>query len=151
MVTLGDLGDSCHMVRLFDSTFVLGTVLVVIALGIAVAAAMRADLPLVGTGVGGLIAVAVIGMAGCAVAGISQAPAAGWTSPAIVAGSVLGIVALVVVAAGVFGWTGVLQPITQLLPSQPDTLAPARAATVALGGLIGVKWFIAATMAAFAR
>jgi hypothetical protein len=90
-------------------------------------------------------------MAGCAVAGISQAPGAGWTSPAIVAGVVLGIVALVVAAAGVFGWTGVLQPITQLLPSQPDALTPARGATVALGGIIGVKWFIATTMAAFAR
>ncbi len=139
------------MVRLFDSTFVLGTILVVIALAIAVAAASRANLPLVGTGVGALIAVAVFGMAGCAVAGFSQAPAAGWTSPAIVAGIVLGIVALVVVAAGVFGWTSVLQPITELLPSQPDALAPARAATVALGVLIGAKWLIATTMAALAR
>jgi hypothetical protein len=33
------------MVRLFDSIFVLGPGLVVIALGIAVAAAVRADLP----------------------------------------------------------------------------------------------------------
>jgi hypothetical protein len=147
---LGGLGDRV-VVRMFDSTFVLGTVLVVLALGIAVAAEMRADLPLVGTGTGALIAVAVIGMAGCAVGGISQAPAAGWTSPAILAGIVLGVAALVVVAAGVFGWTGVLQPITQLLPGQPGTTAPARAATVALGGLIGMKWLIATAMAALAR
>jgi hypothetical protein len=108
-------------------------------------------LPLVGTGVGALIAVTVIGMAGCAVGGISQAPAAGWTSPAIVAGIALGIVALVVVAAGVFGWTSVLQPIAQHLPTQPEGLTSARAATVTLGGLIGVKWLIATTMAAVAR
>ena len=67
------------MVKLFDATFMLGTVLVVLAVGIAVAAITREDLPLVGTGVGALIAVAVVGMVACAVAGVSQAPIAGWT------------------------------------------------------------------------
>jgi hypothetical protein len=136
------------VVRLFDSTFVLGSVLVLLALGIAVAAAMRADLPLVGTGVGALIAVAVIGMAGCAVGGISQAPAAGWTNPAVVAGIVLGVVALVVTAAGVFGWSGVLQPVAQLIPGQGESVAPARGAIVALGAVIALKWLIATVMAA---
>jgi hypothetical protein len=136
------------VVRLFDSTFVLGSVLVLLALGIAVAAAMRADLPLVGTGVGALIAVAVIGMAGCAVGGISQAPAAGWTNPAVVAGIVLGVVALVVTAAGVFGWSGVLQPVAQLIPGQAESVAPARPAIVALGAVIALKWLIATVMAA---
>ncbi len=129
----------------------LGTVLVVVALGLAVAAVARDDLPLVGTGVGALIAVAVIGMAGCAVGGISQAPVAGWTSPAIILGIVLGVLALVVVAAGVFGWTGVLEPVAQLVPGQAGTVAPARVAIVALGALIAVKWLIATAMAAVAK
>ncbi len=144
---LRGLGDRA-VVRLFDSTFVLGTVLVLLALGIAIAAALRADLPVVGTGVGALIAVAVIGMAGCAVGGISQAPAVGWATPPIVVGIVLGTVALVVTAAGVFGWNGVLQPVAQLVAGPSETVAPARAAIVALGALIAVKWVIATVMAA---
>jgi len=139
------------VVRLFDATFMLGTVLVVVALGLAVAAVARDDLPLVGTGVGALIAVAVIGMAGCAVGGISQAPVAGWTSPTIILGIVLGVLALVVVAAGVFGWTGVLEPVAQLVPGQAGTVVPARVAIVALGALIAVKWLIATAMAAVAK
>ena len=139
------------MVRLFDTTFMLGTVLALVALGVAVAAVTRDDVPLVGTGVGALIAVAVIGMAGCAVGGISQAPVAGWTSPTILLGSVLGVVALVVVAAGVFGWTGILEPVAQLVPGQDGTFAPARVAIVALGALIAVKWVIATAMAVVAN
>ncbi len=139
------------MVKLFDTTFMLGTVLVLVALGVAVAAVTRDDVPLVGTGVGALIAVAVVGMAGCAVGGISQAPVAGWTAPTILLGSVLGAVALVVVAAGVFGWTGVLEPVAQLVPGQDGTVAPARVAIVALGALIAVKWVIATAMAVAAN
>ena len=139
------------MVRLFDTTFILGTVLVVLALGIAVAAIARDDLPLVGTGVGALIAVGIIGMAGCAVGGISQAPVAGWTNPGIVIGVVLGVVALVVVAAGVFGWTAVLQPMSQFVPGDASTLTPMRTAIAALGALIAVKWLVATVMAALAR
>jgi hypothetical protein len=136
------------MVRLFDATFVLATVLVVLALGIAFAAIARNDLPLVGTGVGALIAVGVIGMAGCAVGGISQAPMAGWTDPAIVLGIVLGVVALVVVAAGVFGWTSVLEPVSRFVPGDTATLTPARTAIGALAALIGVKWLVATVMTA---
>ncbi len=147
---LTGLGDAA-VVRLFDATFMLGTILVVVAIGVAVAAVTRDDLPLVGTGVGALIAVAVIGMAGCAVGGIAQAPVAGWTSPTIILGIVLGVVALVVVAAGVFGWTGVLQPVAQLVPGHAGTLVPARVAIVVLGALIAVKWLIATAMAAVAR
>jgi hypothetical protein len=139
------------VVRLFDATFMFGTLLVVVALGVAVAAVTRDDLPLIGTGVGALIAVAVIGMAGCAVGGISQAPVVGWTSPTIILGIVLGVAALVVVAAGVFGWTGVLQPVAHLVPGGGSTLTPARTAVLALGALIAVKWLVATAMAAAAQ
>src|SRR4051794_12468589 len=116
------------MVRLFDTTFMFGTLLVLAALGIGIAALTRENVPVVGSGVGALIAVAVIGMAGCAVGGISQAPVAGWTSPMIILGVVLGVAALVVVAAGVFGWTGVLQPVAHLVPGGGETLTPPRMA-----------------------
>ena len=138
------------MVRLFDATFMVGTLLVLMALAIAFAAITRDDPPLVGTGVGALIAVAVIGMAGCAVGGISQAPVAGWTSPTIVLGIALGVLALVVIAAGVFGWAGILQPVAQFVPGQAGTPTPARTAIAALGALMAVKWLIATGMAAVA-
>jgi hypothetical protein len=139
------------MVKLFDSNFLLGSVLVLAALGVAALALTRDDLPIIGTGVGALLVVAVIGMAGCAVAGISQAPALGWTAPTIILGSALGIVALLIIAAGVFGWGGVLQPIAQLVPGQVTTSAPATSAIFALAVLIGVKWLIGIGMAALAR
>ena len=139
------------MVRLFDGTFLAGSVLVLAALAIAVAALILDDLPIVGTGVGALLAVAVVGMAGCAVGGISQAPVLGWTAPTIVLGIVLGVLALVVVAAGIFGWTGLLAPIAGFMPGQAATVSAARTAIFALAVLIGVKWAIAIGMAATAR
>jgi hypothetical protein len=108
-------------------------------------------LPLVGTGVGALLAVAVIGMAGCAIGGISQAPVLGWTAPTIVLGIVLGGLALLIIAAGVFGWTGLLAPIAGFVPSQPASVSAVRTAIFALAVLIAVKWVIAIGMATTAR
>jgi hypothetical protein len=140
------------MVKFLDSTFLLGTVLVVAALAIAFAAVTRDDLPIIGTGVGALLAVGLVGMAGCAVGGISQAPTLGWTNPTIIIGSVLGVLAVLIILAGVFGWSGVLQPVAGLLPGGSGaTLTTAQLATVALGALIAVKYVIAFGMAALAR
>jgi hypothetical protein len=139
------------MVRLFDSTFLLGSVLVLIALALAVAALMKIDLPVVGAGTGALLAVAVVGMAGCAVGGISQAPTLGWTAPTVLLGTVLGIAALVVIGAGVFGWAPVLEPIARLVPSQLAPLSTAQVATLGLAALIATKWLIAVGMEIVAR
>jgi hypothetical protein len=139
------------MAKIFDTTFLAGSVLVIAALVVAALALTRDELPLVGTGVGALLAVAAIGMAGCAVGGISQAPVVGWTTPTIVLGIVLGVIALVIVAAGAFGWSGILQPIAQLVPGDAATLTPARTAVFALAVLIAVKWLIGIAMAATAR
>jgi hypothetical protein len=139
------------MIRLFDTTFLVGTLLVVASLAIALLAITRDDLPLIGTGVGALVTVAVIGMAGCAVGGISQAPTLGWTAPTIVLGCVLGVTALVIVAAGVVGWSGLLQPIAGLVPGQATVPTTARTATFALAVLISIKWLIGLGMAATAR
>ena len=139
------------MAKTFDATFLAGSVLVIAALVVAALALTRDELPLVGTGVGALLAVAAIGMAGCAIGGISQAPVVGWTTPTIVLGIVLGVIALVIVAAGAFGWTGMLQPIAQFVPGNAATLTPARTAVFALAVLIAVKWLIGIAMAATAR
>jgi hypothetical protein len=139
------------MVKLMDSNFVLGSALVVAALLVAAAAITRDDLPIIGTGAGALLAVAALGIAGCAVAGISQAPVLGWTSPIVIVGTVLGVLALLVITAGLAGWTGVLAPIAQFVPGHTAAVAPATTATLALAVVIGVKWAIAIAMAATAR
>ena len=140
------------MVKLFDATFFAGSFLVLAALAVAFLALTQDELPLVGTGVGARVAVAVIGMAGCAVGGISQAPTLGWTAPTIVLGVVLGVVALAIVGAGVFGWSALLEPIARFVPGQAMAAAStARTAIFALGVLIAAKWLIAIGMAATAR
>lgn len=139
------------MVKLFDTAFITGTALVLLALGVAFLAITRGDLPLIGSGVGALLAVAIIGMAGCAVGGISQAPAVGWTAPTIVFGTVLGVLALVIVAAGAFGWTAVLEPISRVVPVQAAVATPVTTAIFALAVLIAVKWVVAVGMAVAAR
>ena len=139
------------MVKLFDSTYILGSVLVLAAVAIAVAAVTRDELPLIGTGVGALIAVGVVGMAACSVAGIAEAPALGWTAPVIVIGSVLGVAALAIVLAGLLGWTGLLAPVAQLVQSGSTPVPAARTATVALAAVIVLKWLVGTAMAVVAR
>jgi hypothetical protein len=139
------------MVKLFDTTFFAGSVLVIAALVVAALALTRDELPIVGTGVGALLAIAVIGMAGCAVGGISQAPALGWTAPTIVLGIVLGVIALAIVGAGVFGWDALMAPIAQFVPGQAASATTVRTAIFALALLIAVKWAIAIGMAATAK
>jgi hypothetical protein len=139
------------MVKLFDTTFLTGSALVLLALGVAFLAITRDQLPIIGTGVGALLAVAAIGIAGCAVGGISQAPALGWTAPTIVFGTVLGLVAILIIAAGVFGWTPVLEPIARFLPAQATAASPVTTAIFALAVLIAVKWVVAIGMAVAAR
>jgi len=140
------------MVKLFDSTFVLGSALVIASLVVAALALTRDDVPVIGTGALALVAVAVIGMAGCAVGGISQAPTIGWTAPTIIFGTVLGVAALLVIAAGLLGWATVLDPIARFVPGQAAALVtPARTAIFALAVLIGVKWLVAIGMAATTR
>lgn len=139
------------MVKLFDTTFITGSVLVLAALAVAFLAVTRDSVPIVGTGVGALLTVAVLGMAGCAVAGISQAPVLGWTAPMILLGTVLGVIALAVIAAGVFGWSWLLQPIAGFVPGETSAAAPARTAILALAGVIAIKWATGIWMAATAR
>ena len=137
------------MVKLFDGTFLAGTLLVALAVAIALMAAAGRELPWVGVGRGALIAVALVGMAGCAIGGIGQAPSIGWTHPVTIIGILLGIVALAVIGAGLFGWSTVLQPVSGLVPgSTPAGLDETlRVALIALAGVIVIKWVVALGLA----
>jgi hypothetical protein len=131
------------MVGPFDASFLTGVVLVVLALGVAYGAMADPDLPIVGSGRGALLAVAVLGMAGCSVGGLSQAPVLGWSHPYIVVGSVLGVFALVVIASGLLEWDLVLRPVAQLVPGRFAADASAvQLAIVALAGVIVMKALI---------
>lgn len=131
------------MVGPFDASFLTGVVLVVLALGVAYGAMVDPDLPIVGSGRGALLAIAVLGMAGCSVGGLSQAPVLGWSHPYIVVGSVLGVVALVVIASGFLEWDLVLRPVAQLVPGRFAADASAvQLAIVALAGVIVMKALI---------
>jgi hypothetical protein len=77
------------VVKLFDSTFVLGSALVIASLVVAALALTRDDVPIIGSGALALVAVADR-HGRVRVGGISQAPTLGWTAPAIIFGTVLG-------------------------------------------------------------
>ncbi len=132
-------GRTSAMIGPFGASFLAGVVLVVLALGVACGAVANPDLPIVGSGRGALLTVAVLGMAGCSVGGLSRAPVLGWSHPYIVAGSILGVVALVVIVSGLLEWDLVLRPVAQLVPSRfaVDTSA-VQLGIVALAGVIVV-------------
>jgi hypothetical protein len=131
------------LARPFEASFFLGLLLAVTAIVVAARAASGGTLPLVGSARGALIAVAIIGMSGCAVAGISQATTLGWTHPLIIVGSAFGVVALAVIAAGVFGWDGIVRPAVALVPGGALAAATTeQLALVAIAALIGAKFLI---------
>ena len=144
-------GRTSAMIGPFGASFLAGVVLVVLALGVACGAVTNPDLPIVGSGRGALLTVAVLGMAGCSVGGLSRAPVLGWSHPYIVAGSILGVVALVVIVSGLLEWDLVLRPVAQLVPSRfaVDTSA-VQLAIVALAGVIVVKALIGVAYALLA-
>ena len=131
------------MTKPFDGSFYVGLFFVIASIGVAVFALNGRALPVLGSGSGPLIAAAVIGMTGCAATGISQVTTLGWTHPLILVGSALGIVALAVILAGLFGWDGVVRPVAALAPGGTLTAATTMdLALVAIAGLIALKFFI---------
>jgi hypothetical protein len=135
------------MLKSFDMSFFTGAFVVALALVVAFAARTNPSLPVIGSGRGALIAVALIGMAGCAVGGLSAAPVLGWTHPVIVLGTALGVAALLVIAAGLLGWDGLLRPVVQLAPGNLAAGASTEGlAITALAGLILIKWLIGVGM-----
>ncbi len=122
-------------------SFVLGTVGVGVCLWLAYVALTSDSVPLVGSARGALIAIAVVGMAACAVAGIGQAPVIGWTHPLTIFGIVVGVLALVLAGAGLFGWDALVRPAAGIVPIGANLAATTeRLAIGLLAALIAVKW-----------
>lgn len=135
--------------RYFDGSFISGTALALVAVAVAFLALRGMSLPVVGNGRGALIAIAVIGFFSCSIGGISQATELGWTHPVIILGSVVGLIAIAVVAAGVLGWDWLLRPVAQFGPASLVTGASTeRLAIVALAALIACKWVVDVALAA---
>jgi hypothetical protein len=115
-------------------TLVLG----LLAAGLVFLVLTGRDVPIVGSGAGALLALGIIGVAMCSLGGIGPTQSAlGWTHPLTIIGSILGLLALLVVAL-------------PLLGVQLPLIADARSAVLALAiimlvkvGLMGVERFIA--------
>src|SRR5512143_3175393 len=128
--------------------FILGTAGVAVTLWLAWMALTSDSVPVVGTARGALIAIAVVGMAACAVAGIGQAPVIGWTHPMTLFGIVIGVVALVVAGAGLFGWDALVRPAAGVIPIGATVAATTeRLAIGLLAVLIAAKWIVGIPMA----
>jgi hypothetical protein len=104
--------------------------------------------PIVDSARGALVAIAVVGMAACAVGGIGQAPIIGWSHPITIFGIVVGVLALVIVGAGLFGWDGLVRPAAALVPLGTGVDATTeRLAIGLLAALIAAKWVVGIPLA----
>lgn len=131
------------MTKPFDGSFYVGLFFVIASIAVAAFALNGRPLPVLGSGSAPLIAVAVIGMTGCAATGISQVTTLGWTHPLILVGSALGVVALAVILAGVFCWDDVVRPVAALVPSGTLTAATTTdLALIAIAAVIALKFVI---------
>lgn len=85
-----------------------------------------------------LIALVLLGVGMCALAGISRAPAKlGWTHPVTLSGVVLGVAILALIAANALGGIGVLESFATALGTSVE-----RAEVLFLAVLMAVKWVI---------
>jgi hypothetical protein len=130
----------------------LGGLLVLAALGVALLSLGGSPLPIVGTGRAPLLAVAAFGISGCVIIGVSQAAQPGGIDPlGAVVQSALWVVVFAVIAAGLFGWDGLLRPLARgrarrLVPGRGHCAARHRCARCAL-----VKYFVNLAFALWPR
>ena len=128
--------------------FVLGTIGVAVTLWLAWMALSNESVPVVGSARGALIAIAIVGLAACAISGIGQAPTIGWAHPITIFGIVFGVLALAVVGAGVFGWDALVRPAAGAIPLGAAVAATTeRLAIGVLAALIAVKWIVGIPLA----
>jgi hypothetical protein len=115
-------------------TLVLG----LLAAGLVFMVLTGRDVPIVGNGAGALLTLGIIGIAMCTLGGIGSVQSTlGWTHPLTIAGSILGVLALLIVALPLFG---VRLPLIADTRSAVLTLAVIMLVKV---GLMGVERFIA--------
>jgi len=128
--------------------FVLGTAGVAVTLWLAWMALTSESVPIVGTARTALIAIAIIGMAACAVGGIGQAPIIGWAHPITIFGIVVGVLALLLAGAGLFGWDALVRPAAGVVPLGATIAATTeRLAIGLLAALIAMKWIVGIPLA----
>ncbi len=115
-------------------TLVLG----LLAAGLVFLVLTGRDVPIVGNGAGALLALGLIGIAMCTLGGIGPTQTAlGWAHPLTIVGSILGVLALLLVALPLFGVR---------LPLVTDTRSAVLALTIVMLvkiGLMGVERFLA--------
>ena len=115
-------------------TLVLG----LLAAGLVFMILTGRDVPIVGNGAGALVALGLIGIAMCTLSGIGSVQGTlGWTHPLTIIGSILGVLALLVV---VLPLLGVRLPLIADTRSAVPVLAVIMLVKV---GLMGVERFIA--------
>jgi hypothetical protein len=120
------------------ATGILTLVLGLLAAGLVFMVMTERNIPIVGNGAGALLVLGIIGIAMCTLSGIGTVqPTLGWTHPLTIAGSILGVLALLVVALPLFG---VHLPLIADTRSAVLTLAVIMLVKV---GLMGVERFIA--------
>jgi hypothetical protein len=135
-----------------ELSFVLGTLGVGVSLWLAYMALTSDSVPIVGSPRGALLAIAIVGMASCAVAGIGQAPAIGWTHPITIFGIVVGVLALAVAGAGLFGWDALVSPVSGIVPVGANVaVTTERLAIGLLAALIAAKWVVGIPLAFLVR
>ena len=115
-------------------TLVLG----LLAAGLVFLVLTGRNVPIVGSGAGALLALGIIGVVMCSLGGIGPTQSAlGWTHPLTIIGSILGLLALLVVALPLLG---VQLPLIADTRSAVPVLAVIMLVKV---GLMGVERFIA--------
>jgi hypothetical protein len=120
---------------------VIATLFGIPAAAIVLAAARGEPAPIVGDGAAALIALWVLGSAMCAL-GISAMRGRFGVGRASLTGTPLGLLATALLLSGLFGWPLLLRPVADALGGS-ETVPLARAAIVAVGGVMALKWAIA--------
>jgi hypothetical protein len=108
---------------------------------IALAAARGEPVPVLGSYEAGLVALFVLGSVMCSWGMQAMAARHGYLRASLV-GAPIGVVNLVLILSGLFGWTVLLGPATAALGGE-EVATPAQAAIVSLVALMVVKWAIA--------
>jgi hypothetical protein len=126
----------------FDSGPIVATVFGIPAAVIVVAALDDASLPIVGSGLGALVALWILVSLMCARGIASMRDRFGLARSSLV-GVPLGLLGTAFILSGLFGWTPLLQPIANAMAGPGQTVSLYRAAIVGVGAIMVVKWSIA--------
>jgi hypothetical protein len=126
----------------FNGLPILATVVGIPAAAIVLAAAGGREIPVVGSERAGLIALWVLGSVMCAWGIRSMRLRFGY-GLANLAGMPLGLLATACIFSALFGWPALLQPVAAALGGAGAPASFDRAAIVAVGVVMAVKWAIA--------